>query len=89
MVYFVVFFIFKTISYDLFINLKQAVIFSVNPSERERVKREMEFKKKLDLVDSRLSSVERVLFAMNEDVDYLKSNRGIYDMKMLKKLAKR
>ena len=86
--YFLIYFIFKTFTVDLFLNLKNAVIFSVNPEERKKIKRKMENEKMIEVLRERIRVLERIVYAMNEDAGYLRSDRGRADLSDLKKSVK-
>ncbi len=78
----------KTLFIDLFLNLKQAWIFSFNPEEREKMNRKIEAEKKVKILDDRLKVVERLLYSVFEDPSYTKFDKGKYDLKELKKEVK-
>lgn len=80
--------IFKTIFIDLFVNIKNAFIFSFNKEERFKIKRELEDTKMVKLINERLKRVERLLYSIFEDGSYVKSDRGKSDLNELKKETK-
>jgi len=82
--YYFFYYIFKTIFIDLFTNLRFAFIFSFNPGDKEKIKRGLESDKMVKLMNERIKVLERVVYAINEDVDYLKSDRGKFDLKSLR-----
>jgi len=84
LVYYFFFYIFKTIFIDLFANLRFAFIFAFNPHEKEKIKRELESDKMIRLMNEKIKVLERIVYAMNEDAEYLKSDRGKFDLKSLK-----
>ena len=85
---FLIIFILKTVTIDLFRNIKKAWLYSFYPEERKKMKRELEAKKKLELMNERLKIIERLIYAIVEDSSYLKSDKGKYDIKQLKKDVK-
>ncbi len=78
----------KTVFFDIFINFKHAWIYAFNPEEYEKMKRKLEAEKKVNLLDDRLKTVERILYSIFEDPSYTKSEKGKYDLKQLKGEAK-
>ena len=78
----------KTIFIDIFVNFKQAWIYAFNPEEYKKMKHKLEAEKKVNLLDERLKTVERLLFSIFEDPSYTKSEKGKYDLKQLKGEAK-
>ena len=51
--------------------------------------KELEAEKIIKDLKERIQLLERIVYSINEDIDYLKSDKGIYDMKELKKRTKR
>jgi hypothetical protein len=82
------YYIFKTVFIDLFVNLKFAFIFAFNPVEKERIKRNLETEKMIKLMNERIKILERIVYAMNEDAGYLRSDRGKFDLKSLEREIK-
>jgi len=88
LIYYVVYFVLKTVTVDLFYNLRYAIVFSFNPEEKDKIKRKMESEKMVEMIKDRLRVLERLVYAMNDDPDYLKSDKGKFDLKELKKSVK-
>lgn len=80
--------IFKTAFVDLFINIKKAFVYSFNKEERFKIKRNLEDSKMIKLINERLKRVERLLYSIFEDSEYIKSDRGKSDLKELKEERK-
>lgn len=78
----------KTVFVDLFVNIKNSWVYTFNPEEREKMKRKLEAEKMVKLLTERLKIIERLLYSVFEDPSYIKSDKGKYDLKQLKKEAK-
>jgi hypothetical protein len=78
----------KTIFIDIFKNIKLAWIYTFNPEKRNQINREMEASKLAQLLDERLKVVERLLYAVYSDPEYIKTNKGKSDLTELKKGVK-
>ena len=77
--------ILKTLFLDLFINMKKEVIYIFNPMERDKIKSEIETKRLLDLVNDRLKRIERLVYSIFSDPEYIKRDHGKSDLKELGK----
>lgn len=80
--------IFKTLFLDLFINIKKEVIYMFNPTEKNKIRSEIETRKLLDLVNDRLKRIERLVYSIFNDPDYAKRDHGKSDLKELHKEVK-
>lgn len=81
-------FILKTITLDLAKNIKKAYIYGFRPGERDKIKRKLETKKIVKLLQERLERTERLIYSIFKDPKYSNSNRGKNDLKELKKEIK-
>ena len=77
-----------TATVSLYKNLKTNYKTTLNPELKEQIKRELETEKMVKLLNERLKSVERLVYGILEDPEYIKSDKGKYDIKQLKKEAK-
>lgn len=84
----IIFAILKTLTISFFINTKQQVKFAKNPELKDQIKREQENKKIIDRLKERMERLERLTYAIHEDPEYLKSERGKTDLKEIKKEIK-
>ncbi len=80
--------IIKTLFVDLFVNIKKETIYTFNKVERDRIKTEIETRKLIDLVNERLKNVERLVYSIFNDPDYIKRDKGKTDLKELGKEIK-
>lgn len=80
--------VFKTIFLDLFRNIKKETIYTFNEVERMKIKEELETKKLLNLVNDRLKRIERLLYSVFHDPEYIKRDKGKEDLKELGKEIK-
>ena len=78
----------KTLFLDLFRNIKKETIYTFNEVERMKIKEELETRKLLNLVNERLRRVERLLYSIFHDTEYIKRDKGKYDLKDLGKEVK-
>ncbi|MBS3171642.1 hypothetical protein J4449_03460 [Candidatus Woesearchaeota archaeon] len=53
-----------------------------------RIKQELETKKFIDIVNERLKRIERLVYSIFHDPDYIKRDKGKSDLKDLEKEAK-
>ena len=80
--------IFKSLTIDLVKNIKLAFVYSFNMEKRNQINREIQMKKLTESFDERLSAIERLLYAIMEDSEYLKTKKGKLDINDLKKKVK-
>ena|SRR3989344_4665463 len=77
----------------IFVSFPQTIKFqwkyNYDPDFKDQIDRKMEAEKIIKDLKERIQLLERIVYSINEDIDYLKSDKGIYDMKELKKRAKR
>ncbi len=78
----------KTVFLDLFRNIKKETIYTFNKEERMKIKQELETKNLVNLVNERLKRVERLIYSIFHDPDYIKRDKGKHDLKELEKEAK-
>ncbi len=78
----------KTIFLDLFRNIKKETIYTFNKEEKMKIKQELETKHLLNLVNERLKRVERLVYSIFNDPDYIKRDKGKHDLKELEKETK-
>ena len=81
--------IIKTIFISFPQNIKFQWKYSYDPDFKDQVDRKMKSEKIIKDMKERIQLLERIVYSINEDIDYLKSDKGIYDMKELKKRTKR
>ena len=77
--------ILKTIFLDLFRNIKKEIIYTFNEVERKKIKTELETEKLVDLINERLKRIERLIYSMFNDPEYIKRDKGKTDLKELTK----
>ena len=77
--------ILKTIFLDLFRNIKKEVVYMFNEVERKKIKAELETEKLVDLINERLKRIERLVYSMFSDPEYIKRDKGKFDLKELTK----
>ena len=65
----------KTIFLDLFRNIKKETIYAFNKEEKMRIKQELETKKFIDIVNERLKRIERLVYSIFHDPDYIKRDK--------------
>lgn len=87
-IYYFIIMIFYTLSVSLYKNMKKAKTYAFNPEEKNKIKRELESQKRLDILNDRVKRVERLLYAVYEDPNYAQSERGKSDLKELHKDTK-
>ena len=87
-VYAVVKALLKTLFLDLFKNIKKEVIYTFNEMERKKIKEELETRKLISLVNERLKRMERLVYSIFNDPEYVKRDKGKYDIKELDKEIK-
>ena len=80
--------ILKTIFLDLIRNIKKEVIYCFNEVERMKIKEELETKKLVNLINERLKRIERLVYSMFHDSEYIKRDKGKDDLKELEKSIK-
>ena len=80
--------ILKTLFLDLFINIRKEVLYSFNPMEKNKIKSEIDTRKLVDLVNERLKRVERLIYSIFHDPEYIKRDKGKSDLKELGKELK-
>jgi hypothetical protein len=88
LIYLIFIAIIKSITIDLVKNIKLAYIFSFKPKERDKINREVNMKKLAQSFDGRLETVERLLYSLIEDAEYLKTKKGKLDIDDLKDKVK-
>ena len=77
--------ILKTVFLDLFINIRKCVTYEFNEMERKRIKTELETNKFIDVINERLKRIERLVYSMFNDSEYIKRDKGKDDLKELGK----
>lgn len=80
--------ILKAVFVDIFKNIKQGLTYSFNPEEKDKIKGELEMKKKIEFIDTRLKRVERLIYSVFKDPEYAKRDKGKMDVEELKKEVK-
>lgn len=81
--------LFKTVFIDLFKNIGIFMLFAFKPEEKKKLKNKLEAEKMVKLLEDRLKSVERLLYAIYNDPEYVKRKEGKYDLKELGKAVKK
>lgn len=79
----------KTVFISLPQNLKFRWKYDYDPDFKDQIDRKMATEKTIKDLKDRIKLLERIVYSINEDIDYLKSDKGIYDIKELKKRTKR
>ena len=77
-----------TLTVSLYKNLKTNYKTTLNPELKEQIKRELETEKMVKLLNEKIKTVERLVYGILEDPEYMKSDKGKYDIKQLKKEVK-
>ena len=80
--------IFKSLTLDLVKNIKLAFIYSFNREKRKQINREIQMKKLAESFDERLETLERLVYSILEDSEYLKTKKGKFDINDLRKKVK-
>ncbi len=80
--------ILRTLFLDLFINMKKEVVYMFNEAEKKKIKEEIETKKLVDLINERLKRIERLVYSMFHDPEFIKRDKGKADLKDLGKEIK-
>ena len=80
--------IFRTLFLDLFINIKKEVVYIFNEVERKKIKEELETKKLVNLINDRVKRVERLVYSIFNDPEFIKRDKGKDDLKELSKEIK-
>lgn len=75
---------FRTITIDLYKNVKLYIIIFTNKEERDKIKKKLDLEKKQEITDKRLERLERLVYAIYNDPTYTKRDEGQYDLKELK-----
>lgn len=83
--YYLIHSVLKATFYDLPKNIKTGIIYSIRPEEKMKIKRELETKKRIDLIEEAIATLKRLTYAIHHDPEYLKSKEGQSDLKELKK----
>ena len=81
--------ILKTITLDMYKNIKEFTKMAIDKEERMKMKRKIETEKRLELAEDRLNVAERLLYSVFEQPDYTKTKEGESDLKELAKHAKK
>jgi len=88
----VIYFIFIAIVHTIFIdlpkNIKLAFTYTFNPEKRKELSRKVEQEKMIKLLKEKTERLERLIYAIMQDSEYLKSDKGKIDQKELKKEVK-
>lgn len=87
-IYLVIIAVVHTIFIDLPKNIKMAAVYSFNPEKRKEINRKVEQEKLVKLLKEKIERLERLLYSIINDSEYLKSDRGKIDQKELKKEIK-
>ena len=80
--------ILKTLFLDLFRNIKKEVIYTFDEVERMKIKEELETKKVISSINERLKRIERLVYSIFHDPEYVKRDKGKDDLKELTKDVK-
>ena len=81
--------ILTTVFISLAKNIKTQVIFILHPEEKLKLKREIETKEALRQIEERLSMLERLMWSMHKDPEYMHAKAGKADLEKLHKEVKR
>lgn len=79
----------KSLTVDLFKNTKLYVMMSINKEEREKIRKQLENEKRIGLIEDKLKSIERLLYAVFKDPKYIEKPAGSSDLKQLAKSIKK
>ncbi|MFH1638444.1 MAG: hypothetical protein ABIB71_08515 [Candidatus Woesearchaeota archaeon] len=79
----------RSLTIDLFRNIKLYIMMSVSKEEREKIRLKLETEKRLDLIEDKLKSIERLLYAVFKDPKYIEKREGEYDLKQIAKDVKK
>lgn len=88
LIFMTIYAVFFTITISLFNNLKLNYKKTLNPKFKDQINRELEANKMVKLLNDRLKTIERLIYGIIEDPEYLKSDKGKYDIKQIKKETK-
>lgn len=80
--------ILKTLFVDLFKNIKNEVTYTFNELEKNKIKYKIETEKMIDLINERLKRIERLVYSIFNDPEYIKRDKGKADIKELVKEIK-
>ncbi len=83
--YYLIHSVLKATFYDLPQNIKTGITYTFKPEEKMKIKRELETKKRLELIEENINILKRLTYAIHNDPEYLKSKEGQSDLKELKK----
>ena len=72
----------------MFINIKKEVVYIFNEVERKKIKEELETKKLVNLINDRVKRVERLVYSIFNDPEFIKRDKGKDDLKELSKEIK-
>lgn len=78
----------KAVFVDFAYNLKSESLAVFRPEKAKRLNRDVRDQKMAELMQERLEILERLTWAMHNDAEYLRSNKGRSDMHDLKKSVK-
>ncbi len=79
----------RSLTVDLFKNIKLYVMMALSKDEREKIRKQLEAEKRLDLIEDKLKSIERLLYAVFKDPKYAEKPEGESDLKQLAKHMKK
>lgn len=80
--------IFKALTIDIIKNLKHGWKYAYNEEYRKRIKIKMKLEKQIKDLKERTKVLERLVYSISEDPNYLKTNHGKADLKELKRSVK-
>jgi len=88
LIYLIIISIIHTIFIDLPKNIKLSAIYSFNPEKKSQISRKVKADKMINLLKEKIERLERLIYSIINDSDYLKSDKGKIDLKDLKKEVK-
>ena len=80
--------IFKSLTTDVIKNFKHSWKYAYNEDYRNRVKHKMQLEKQMKDLQERTKILERIVYSINEDPNYIKTDKGKADLRELKRSVK-
>ena len=87
-IYILFYSIFKSLTLDIIKNFKHAWKYNYDDDYRNRIKHKMKIEKQLGDLQERTKILERIVYSISEDPNYLKTDKGKADLRDLKRSVK-
>ena len=75
--------ILKWLFVDSVKTISRAIKYAKNPQEKHKIDRKLDVEKKVDLHSENIKRLERLTYAVYNDPEYSKSDKGKHDLKKL------